>query len=128
MKNLLFIALGGSFGAVARYVFSKFVYRFSADVFPWGTLAVNMSGSFFIGFFFGLFDELIVPTHIKSFITIGFLGAYTTFSTYSLESLNLFRDGEIRLFAANILLSNICCILFALLGMYFAKTVISFIK
>jgi len=128
MKNLLFIALGGSFGAVGRYVFSKFTYRFVNDIFPWGTLAINMSGSFLIGFFFELFDELIFPAHIKSFITIGFLGAYTTFSTYSLESLNLLRAGEVKLFAINILLSNICCIVLTLAGLYSAKMVINLIK
>jgi len=121
MKNMLFIAAGGALGALARVGFSKLVHRLVNDVFPWGTLAVNLSGCFLIGFFFELFEHSLIPSSLRSLITIGFLGAYTTFSTYSLETVSLLREGELRLCLTNVLLSNILGIGMALLGIAAAR-------
>jgi len=121
MQHLIYIALGGMTGALARYGFSRFVQLSVNQIFPWGTLFVNLSGSLVIGLFYELFDRAVIPSDLRSLITIGFLGAYTTFSTYSLETINLLREGEIRLCLTNVLLSNILGLLLVILGMYAAK-------
>jgi CrcB protein len=121
MQQILLIAVGGSLGAIARYGLSTFIYHTTSDIFPWGTLAVNITGSFLIGVFIELFDTTIIPTEWRSFITIGFLGAYTTFSTYTLETINLFRDGELRLAAVNVLTNNIISIVLVVAGIYSSR-------
>jgi CrcB protein len=121
MQQVSLIALGGSLGAVARYGLSTFVYHVTSEVFPWGTLAINLIGSFFIGIFIELFDSAVIPTEWRSFITIGFLGAFTTFSTYTLETVNLLRDGELRLATFNVVASNFAAILFLVLGIYSSR-------
>lgn len=123
MKIFISIALGGSFGAVSRYYLSKALTNIFGGLFPWGTLAVNLIGSLIIGFFYNVFSKAVVPAGIRSFITIGFLGAFTTFSTFALENFNLFRDGEIKIAFINILISNFFGILFALLGFYIAELI-----
>ncbi len=124
MKNIVSIALGGSLGALARYYLSKLITDFSGGIFPWGTLIVNVSGSLLIGFFYGLADKIILPVELKAFITIGFIGAFTTFSTFALESVNLLREGEIKLGLLNIGLNNIVGIAFVLLGFYAAGIIL----
>lgn len=124
MQHLILIALGGMTGALARYGLSRLVQLSVNEIFPWGTLFVNLSGSLAIGVFFELFDRAMIPSDLRSFITIGFLGAYTTFSTYSLETINLLREGEIRLCLTNVLLNNILGLLLVIVGMYAAKIVI----
>ena len=118
MQQLFLIALGGSFGALARYGLSTFVYNFTNETFPWGTLIVNLSGSFLIGMFIEIFGTSVIQSEWRSFITIGFIGAYTTFSTYALETVNLLRDGELRLASLNVIASNVLGILFVVLGIY----------
>jgi len=116
MRQLVLIAIGGSLGALARYGISLVVYHQGGETFPWGTLVVNITGCFLIGFFSGIFEGTIIPSAWRSFITIGFIGAYTTFSTYSFETVNLLQDGEISLATANILANNVFGIAFVLLG------------
>ena len=106
MQQIIYIAIGGSVGAVSRYLISKGINILSAGIFPYGTLAVNIAGAFLIGFLFSFFNDIVIPVHYKSMITVGFLGAFTTFSTYSLESVNLFMSGEYKIAALNILLNN----------------------
>ncbi len=128
MQQLALIAVGGSLGALARYGVSTLVYHLAGETFPWGTLLVNLSGSFLIGMFLELFDTAVVPPVWRSFFTIGFLGAYTTFSTYTLETVNLLRDGELRLAAVNVLASNIAGIIFVLAGIASARLVLRLIS
>lgn len=128
MKHILLIAAGGSLGAVVRYGLSTFVYHVTSEVFPWGTLVINVTGSFLIGMFIELFDTAIIPAEWRSFMTIGFLGAYTTFSTYTLETVNLLRDGELRLATANIVASNFAGILFVVLGIYSSRLILKFLS
>lgn len=124
MQQLVLIAAGGSLGAIARYGLSMFVYQGTSETFPWGTLAVNLAGCFLIGSVVELFDHAIVPSGLRSLVTIGFLGAFTTFSTYSLETINLFRDGEIRLATMNILVNNIAGILLVGVGIWASRFLI----
>lgn len=123
MRNILFIALGGSFGAVARFLISKFVQEINNNIFPFGTLIINLSGCFIIGFLAGLFEKKLVPDNLRSFIIIGFLGAYTTFSSYSMETFNLISDGEIKYALINFLLSNVIVIILTYSGYILSRLV-----
>ncbi len=128
MKHLIVIALGGSVGAVARYLASKNIQPIYNQILPLGTLFVNVTGAFLIGFLFYLFDNVIVSRDIRSFLTIGFLGAFTTFSTYSLETINLFKDGEIKLGVSNLLLNNLLCLIMVIVGLLTSKLLIKVVK
>lgn len=97
------IAIAGALGALARYALDGLVARRSPGAFPWGTFAVNVSGSFLLGFAFTLLTErLAVAPWLRSALTIGFIGSYTTFSTLSLETYRLAEDGAWALAAANV--------------------------
>ncbi len=91
---LLLIGLGGFAGAISRYLVDGFVVDRTAGGFPWGTLAVNASGTFLLGLLFAMTTErAILPAEIRGPLMIGYLGAYTTFSTYLLESWRLVEGG-----------------------------------
>jgi CrcB protein len=115
MLGLVFIAIGGGIGALLRYVISGLTHRYLDGIFAWGTLFVNLIGSFAIGFFWELVGRL-ASANLRLFVFIGLLGAFTTFSTYSLETFNLLRDGEIKLGLLNILASNIFGIILVFFG------------
>ena len=87
--NFLAIFLGGGFGASARFALSQYVSQHFTTTVPMGTFLENILGSFLLGFFFHLFETILVPVYVRSFITIGFIGAFTTFSTYTLETVLL---------------------------------------
>lgn len=88
------IAIGGASGALARFVLDTWVSDRVAGVFPWGTLVVNVSGSFALGLLYALTVERgVLPPEARAALMIGFLGAYTTFSTFMLESLRLLEEG-----------------------------------
>lgn len=113
----MLIGIGGFLGALARYIIGGWVYSLTGVQFPWGTLAVNLSGSFLLGFFFTFSTErfLIDPT-LRAAVSIGFIGAYTTFSTLTLETLQLLESSSFLLAAANILSSAILGLLFVYFG------------
>jgi len=119
--RILFVAIGGAIGAVMRYIVSGVVYRFSSPVFPWGTLFVNSMGCFLIGLLSGIFERKIVSANVKAFILIGIIGAFTTFSTYTLETFNFLKENEIKLACINIALNNLVGILFVIAGFITAK-------
>lgn len=101
---ILLIGLGGFAGAIARYALDGAVADRVAGAFPWGTLVVNVSGSFLLGLLFVLTAErAILPADFRGPVLIGFIGAYTTFSTYMLESLALAESGAMALALANVL-------------------------
>jgi len=98
------IAVAGAFGALARYGLEGLVSDRAHGAFPWGTFVVNVSGSFLLGLAFVLMTErTVVDPWLRSSLTIGFLGAYTTFSTLSFESYRLLEDGALGLALANTL-------------------------
>jgi CrcB protein len=127
MQQVLLIAFGGSLGCVARFAVSSMTSNASSGAFPWGTFAVNITGSFLIGVFAELFETTVVPSGWRSFATIGFLGGYTTFSTFTLETLNLLRDGELRYALLNLLGSNLLGISCVALGLYATRLVFKFL-
>lgn len=111
LLNYLIVSLGAAFGGAARYWLSNFVYKFFPAIFPYGTLAVNIIGSFILGLIIFVFDEReLINNQLKIFLTIGFCGGFTTFSTFSLETLNLLRDSQYFLALLNIILSVVFCI------------------
>ena len=105
MMKLMSIALGGAHGALLRYGAGGLVHRMYAGPFPLGTMAVNLAGSLAIGLLWAGTEVFAVPQNARLFVFTGLLGAFTTFSTLSLESLHLARDGEGWLLFLNIGLS-----------------------
>jgi fluoride exporter len=100
---LVLIGLGGFAGAISRYAVDGFVSDRTGGTFPWGTLAVNLTGSFVLGLLFAMTTErAILPPDIRGPVMIGFIGAYTTFSTYMLESWGLIENGSYGIAFANL--------------------------
>lgn len=124
MGELAAIATGGALGALMRFWVSGGVYSVLGREFPYGTLAVNLIGSFAIGIAFILFTErLTITAEIRAFVMIGFLGAFTTFSTFSLETLFLLQEGMLIKAAGNVLLSVFLCLIATWAGIIIAKSV-----
>jgi CrcB protein len=104
MRTTLAIGLAGALGALARHQLESFVNRQWGDAFPWGTFAVNVSGSFVLGVLVGVFARrLDVPLWVQAGATVGFLGAFTTFSTLSLQVYRSTATGHLPLALANAL-------------------------
>lgn len=110
----LWIAIGGALGSVARFWCSGAVARLIGETFPWGTLAVNVVGSFIIGFAataMGPDGRLFAGTTARQFVMTGFCGGFTTFSSFSLQTLNLLNDGEWLPAVSNIGVSVALCLI-----------------
>jgi CrcB protein len=119
MSIYLLIALGGALGSVARYALSGLVAHRFGETFPWGTLIINVSGSFVIGFFATLTEpegRLLVGPGGRQFFMTGVLGGFTTFSSFSLQTLNLAHEGEWLYAGGNIAGSVVACLLAVWLG------------
>jgi CrcB protein len=115
----LWIAVGSAVGGMARYGFSGLVGRLIGASFPWGTLVVNVSGSLLIGFLATALapdTRILLPPDGRALLLIGLCGGYTTFSSFSLETLNLARDGEWLWAGANAILSVVLCLIAVWLG------------
>ena len=128
MLRFVYIAAGGAIGAVARYGVSGWIQNLTEGAFPWGTLCVNSVGSLLIGLFWGLSELTPVSPAVRLLFSIGFLGAFTTFSTYSLETLNLLRDREMVLGFANIALNNILALVFVFGGYFLSRYILGVLK
>ena len=121
--GLMYIVIGGGTGALLRYFTSQFVNNLYNKNFSLGTIAVNCIGALLIGFLINIFDIFGINAKLKLLIITGFLGGYTTFSTYSLETVNYFLNGNIKYGILSILLNNILCILFVLFGLWLNKII-----
>lgn len=119
--NYLVVFIGGGIGSAARYFLSKTIYQVFGSVFPLGTLVINLSGCLVIGFLYGLFDIAVVPPNFRLFCLVGFLGGYTTFSSFGLESVNLIIDREFSLALLNVMASAIAGLVLVYCGMILSR-------
>ncbi len=124
MKHLLFIALGGAGGALARHWMSTLVHASARSHFPWGTLSVNLLGSFCLGIMYVVIVErgLIHPDW-RSVTIVGFLGAFTTFSTFSLETIALLENGQAGMALGYVFFSVAVCVMSVWLAMTLTRLV-----
>lgn len=107
LTRLLLLAAAGAAGALCRYGLSGLVQSVAGARFPWGTMVVNLSGAFAAGLFFGLIQErLALSGEVRIIVLVGFMGAFTTFSTFMLETTELARDAQWVAAAGNLLLQN----------------------
>jgi fluoride exporter len=122
MNQIIAIALGGSIGAVTRFLVANGLYAWLGRGFPHGTLFVNVSGSFLMGFLTELMlQRFALAAEYRAAILVGFLGAYTTFSTFALETLNLFEQGSLLKAGLNIFLSTVLCLAAVWVGLVLGR-------
>lgn len=118
-QTYLYIMIGSALGGAGRYWSSGFVARAFGETFPWGTITVNAIGSFFIGFFATLSGpdgRFFIGSDARQFVMLGLCGGYTTFSSFSLQTLNLIRDEEWLLATGNVATSVTLCMAAVWLG------------
>lgn len=122
MRTWMLIAIGSALGGVSRHVLGTWVVQRVGQGFPWGTLAVNALGSFIIGICaaWAMSVQRDTAAFVRDFAMIGFLGGFTTFSAFSLQTLQLLRDGKIGFALANVAGSVVVCLLAVWLGLVFA--------
>ena len=119
LKKLLIVMFGGSLGAASRYGANLLTVKLWGTGFPWGTLLVNLTGCFLIGLIFALADRIrLLTPEMRLFLITGYLGALTTFSSFSLETVNAARAGVVFLPLANILINNIGGLTLTFCGMW----------
>ena len=122
MQVVLLVAGLGALGCVSRYYISGWAYDLFGRSFPYGTFAVNIIGAFLIGLImeFGMRSTLL-PASLRIGLTIGFLGGFTTFSTFSYETFRLLEEGDFFVALTNVLVSVVVCLVFTWLGIYAAR-------
>lgn len=121
---MLFVGVGGIFGALSRYLLGKWIASKVASSFPFGTWIINISGSFFLGFLAVLHLEHTIPEWLWLILGTGFLGAYTTFSTFGYETIQLLKKRDGRAAIVYVLLSVIFGAIFAWMGSVVGKTAV----
>lgn len=125
MKLSLIVALGSGIGGFLRYVISDFVHKYTPSLFPYGTLTVNIIGSFMLGFILFYLDAVkLISAELRLFLTIGLCGGLTTFSTFSFETVKLIQDSEYLLAGTNVLLNVLLTLLAVLLAAFISKLII----
>ncbi|MFL2640514.1 MAG: fluoride efflux transporter CrcB [Dehalococcoidia bacterium] len=121
MATLGLVMLGGALGAASRWLLSQAIVNSINSSLPLATLSVNIVGSAIIGIVWSLSEKSILPPQIAALIIIGFLGAFTTFSAFSMETINLFRSGHVGTAILNVIMQNALCISAAGVGFYSGK-------
>ncbi|HYL11680.1 MAG TPA: fluoride efflux transporter CrcB [Terriglobales bacterium] len=120
--NFVVISIGAIVGANLRYVLSRYAAKVLGPVFPYGTLVINVAGSFIVGWFMIWTSErVLVDPRWRLLVVIGFCGGFTTFSSYAFESMAYFEQGQWLLMATNIAANNLLCLVAALAGMALAR-------
>jgi CrcB protein len=120
--DFLAISLGAIVGANARYFISRFHSRVYGPAFPYGTLFINVTGSFIVGFFMiWTTQRVIVDPRWRLLVVVGFCGGFTTFSSYAYESMAYVEQGQWGLMLTNVVANNLLCLIAALAGMSLAK-------
>ena len=124
LSNVIAVAMGGALGAVARYGLSGWVQHFFPGVFPWGILVVNSLGSLALGFLAVLLERFFTDMEFARLLLItGFLGAFTTFSTFSYQSVMLAQQGKFLMAGGNIMSNVMICLIFAGVGVWLGQRV-----
>lgn len=122
MLAYLWVSVGAVIGACARYMISRFAAKILSPDFPYGTLFINISGSLLLGWFMVWSTERVMADpRLRLLIAIGFCGSYTTFSSYAFESFAYIEQGHYVLFASNVLLNNILCLVAVVAGAAVAR-------
>jgi fluoride exporter len=122
LTQALAIAAGGAIGALLRFWAANGVYQLLGRAFPYGTLVVNVSGCLLMGFLFVLLNERVAaPPELRAALLIGLLGAYTTFSSFSIETYHLIEQAAYLKAGANVLLSMLLCLLATWLGLVIGR-------
>ena len=122
VSDLLIISLGAIFGANARWIISRFAAKVLGPVFPYGTLFINVAGSFIVGFFMIWSTErVLLDPRWRLLIVVGFCGAFTTFSSFAYETMAYFEQGQWALLFTNLFSNNLLCLGAALAGMALAR-------
>ncbi len=126
MLQIILIGFGGAIGALSRYTISNLISKSFQTNFPLGTLGINLLGCFIIGIAWQYSEHYSIEKNIRLFFFVGLLSSFTTFSTFGLESLHLFKDGYLKSALINVFLCNMLGIILVLLGIYIYKII--FIK
>jgi len=117
VQGYLWVSVGAILGANFRYFLSRYVAKVTESSFPWGTLLINVLGSLILGFFLiWTTERVLADPRWRIAVAVGFCGSFTTFSSYAFESFALFEQGHWHLFATNVLLNNILCLVAVLAG------------
>jgi fluoride exporter len=119
LLTYVWVALGGALGSLARFAASGAIARSTGEIFPWGTFTVNVTGCFIIGLFAmltGPDGRVAVPPDVRQFFMVGICGGYTTFSSFSLQTLALARAGDMARASANVIASVVFCLVGVWLG------------
>jgi CrcB protein len=122
VKDFLAISFAAIIGANLRYLISRLAAREFGSIFPYGTLAINIAGSFIVGFFvIWTAERVLLDPRWRLLVVVGFCGSFTTFSSYAFESMSYFEQGQWGLMLANVLGNNLLCLGGALAGMALAR-------
>jgi CrcB protein len=122
VNEILVISLGAILGANARWNISRYAARILGPVFPYGTLVINVSGSFVVGFFMiWATERVLLDPRWRLLVVVGFCGAFTTFSSFAFETMAYFEQGQWLLMSANFLSNNLLCLAAVLAGMALAR-------
>jgi CrcB protein len=122
--KIFYLGIFGGFGCVARYMVSGWVYSLAGKTLPYGTLAVNVLGSLLLGLIMeGSLRSTLLSPELRFGLTVGFMGGFTTFSTFSYETVRLLEEGSVTAAGANVLLNVTVCILAALFGIFLARQI-----
>jgi len=126
-STYLWIGMGGALGSMGRYGVSRIFAFWFGETFPWGTLVVNVSGSLLIGLLAGLTSDsnsrFLIAPDMRQFLLVGICGGYTTFSSFSLQTLALMRQGDMLEAGSNIVMSVIFCLMAVWLGLVLAGVI-----
>jgi len=124
MLRLFILGIAGAAGTISRYLLGGWMHQLFGAEFPYGTLIVNISGCLAVGFLGTLAEErLLFAPQIRTVLLIGFLGAFTTFSSFAYETWALFKNGEMLLAGINVIASVVICLVGLLIGVFLARLI-----